>query len=195
MENIIETLTAQEKENLIAKKVMKNTTIFHEGDHCSSIGIIKTGHVVISSFSLTGKEIIYNSLYDNQMFGNNLIFSSDPYYKGDVIAKDNSEIIFINKEQLITLLTKNKNFLNIYLMYESDFAKKLNATIKLLSFDSAYERFLYYMEINNNYIKIKSITSLANILQLSRETLSRLIHKLKKDNNIIITNKNIRLVK
>jgi len=118
------------------------------------------------------------------MFGNNLIFSDEPSYKGDVIALKDSTIVLIKKENLETILRSNKEFLVSYLNIQSNFGKKLNSTIKMLSFSSAEERFLFYLHENKGTINYHSVADLADILHLKRETLSRLLTNLEKENVI-----------
>jgi CRP-like cAMP-binding protein len=148
------------------------------------------GNVTISSFSYHGREIVFNSLRESEIFGNNLIFSSDPTYKGDVIAKVESVVVLINKNLLLEILQNNNEFLQEFLKINSDFSKSLNTQIKILSFDKAEERFLYFMFINNNRYKYRSITDLSHLLFLKRETLSRLLTRLLLNKDINIDKKN-----
>ncbi len=185
MGNILETLTKEEKNKIETRYLQKGEILFSEGDTCEHIGILASGEIDIVSYSFGGKEIIYNHLTDGMMFGNNLIFSSDPTYKGSIIAKKASKLALINKNQLVYLLKNNDNFLTSFLNYESDLAKELNGKIKLLSLDNAEERFFYYLHSQGDEIHYQSITELASRLYLQRETLSRLISKLIKENKII----------
>ena len=121
-----------------------------------------------------------NTLKAGDIFGINLIFSSEPVYKGDVIAKEKCVIAFINKESLTNLLQTNKEFLELYLKAQSDFGKALNARIQLLSFANAEERLIYYASKNDNVIVFKNVTSLASQIGIQRETLSRLLTSLVK---------------
>lgn len=185
MENsILSLLNKQEQSLLEIKYFKKGTTIFNEGERCENISIIVKGNIDIISYSFSGKEIVFNSLIRNQIFGNNLLFSSDPSYKGNVISKSDSTIVFISKDNLLKLFQANQKFLVEYMRIQSDFGKSLNNRIKLLSYDSALERLEYYLFINNNVISFKSVSSLATILNLKRETLSRLLSKLEKENVI-----------
>lgn len=182
--NILTTLTKEQKDYISIKTVSKNTTLFREGEKCEMISIVVSGEIKISSYSFEGEELIYNVLKSNEIFGNNLIFSDEPFYKGDVIATKESVIASIKRENLLKILQSNKEFLMLYLNIHSNFSKKLNSTIKLLSFNKAEERFIFYLHENNNVIQIKSIAALASILHLQRETLSRIISKLEKENVI-----------
>ena len=172
----------------------KNETIFFEGDLCDHISIILKGKVNIVSYFSDGKEIVYNVLSSGEMFGNNLIFSSEPFYRGDVVALENAELAYISKEELLKALKNNSNFLEAYLKQQSDFSKMLNFKIKLLTISGAEDRLIYYLTFNKGKISYKSVTKLAKELYLTRESLSRTIYKLDKKGVIKLEDKTITLL-
>ena len=192
---ILNVLSKKEHQMVKGYQIAKGNVIYHEGDVCENIGIIVSGKIDIVSYSFQGKEMLINSLKAGDIFGNNLLFSSSPIYKGDVIAKEKAVVAFINKENLLYLLQNNKEFLNIYLNIQSDFGKSLNARIQLLSFPNAEERLFYYASKNNGVIEFKNVTALAATIGVQRETLSRLLtslverHLIKKEKGRIIFNK------
>lgn len=177
------------------KHFKKDSLIYKENDICKNIGLIISGEVTIKSYGLSGEEIIYNTIKEDGIFGNNLIFSNDKRYLGDVYASKDSEIIFINRNELVTLLKNNDSFFNSYMEKLSNESKGLHANIRLLTINSAKERFLHFLKINNNEIEYDSITSLANKLYLKRETLSRTISLLIKQKLVIKKNNKINLTK
>ena len=172
----------------------KNQTLFFEGDKCENIGIVKKGRVSIVSYFSDGQEVIYNILEKGGMFGNSLIFSSSPFYRGDVVAIEESEIIYIKKDELLKALASNKELLELYLKEQSDFSKKLNFKIKLLSIQNAEDRIIYYLTFHKREIEYKSILKLSKELYLARETLSRTIYKMERNGIIKIQNKKITLL-
>lgn len=182
--NILLNLSKDEKKLLEVKTLKKNEILFREDEKCESVSIVVSGEVKISTTSFEGQELIYNVLHKNDVFGNNLIFSDDPFYKGDVIATKDSTIVVIKRDNLVLLLQSNKEFMISYLNAQSNFSKKLNSTIKLLSYSSAEERLRFYLFNQNGKIEFKSVSELAGILHLQRETLSRLLTKLEKENVI-----------
>ncbi|MBQ6920575.1 MAG: Crp/Fnr family transcriptional regulator [Bacilli bacterium] len=193
MNNIVQTLNKYPQH--IEKRRFKTAeTIFLENDTCKSVGIVKTGEISIKSYFANGKEVTYNTLKEGQMFGNNLIFSSTPRYRGDVIAQKESEIWFISKDNLLKLLKLDETFLLEYLTQQSDFSKTLNLKIKLLTISMAEDRLEYYLTFNKNKLTYESITKLANELYLSRESLSRTITKLVKNRKIKKIGKTLELV-
>ena len=182
---LLNVLSKKEHQMVKGYQIAKGNIIFHEGDNCESIGIIISGKIDIVSYSYEGKELLINSLKSGEIFGNNLLFSSSPIYKGDVIAKEKSVIAFINRENLIYLLQNNKEFLELYLQAQSDKAKLLTARIQLLTFPNVEERLFYYASKRNNVIEFKNVTTLAATLGVQRETLSRLLMTLVKRHLII----------
>ena len=177
---LLNILSKEEHKLVKGYQVAKNNIIFHEGDVCENIGIIISGKVDIISYSFEGKELLINSLKAGEIFGNNLIFSSEPIYRGDVIAQEKSVIAVINKENLVYLLQNNKDFLNLYLKAQSAKAKLLTSRIQLLSLVNAEERLFYYASKNDNVIVYKNVTTLAATIGVHRETLSRLLTSLIK---------------
>lgn len=193
MNNIVQVLSKYpqyiEKRSFNAGK-----TIFLENDTCQSVGIVKSGEISIKSYFDNGKEVTYNVLLEGQMFGNNLIFSSNPRYRGDVISQKESEIWFLSKENLLKILKEDEEFLVLYLTQQSDFSKTLNLKIKLLTISGAEDRLLYYLTFNKSKIIYKSVTKLADELYLTRESLSRTITKLVKNKKIKKSGKTLELV-
>ena len=181
---LLDLIKDSEKKFFRFENLSRGQIIFHENEECQELGLIIKGEVVISSYTYHGEEIVYNLLKENDVFGNNLIFSSDPHYRGNIIVNKPSKVAFITRQSLLTLLRQNESFLTSYLQVQSDFGKRLNATIKLLSFSTAEERFLYYLFLNNNRLNFSNVTSLAKEVFVKRETLSRLLSKLTKDKKI-----------
>ena len=177
---LLNVLSKKEHKLVQGYQVAKNSIIYHEGDLCENVGIIVSGKIDIVSYSFEGKEQVINTLKAGEIFGNNLLFSSEPIYRGDVLAKEKSVIAFINKENLVYLLQNNQDFLNLYLKAQSDKAKSLTARIQLLSFTNAEERLFYYASKNNGVITFKNVTTLAATIGVQRETLSRLLTSLIK---------------
>ncbi len=193
MNNFAETFIRNKKNDTNTIILKKNETLFFEGDLCKEVGFIISGKIEIVSYLEDGKEIIYNTLEDGQMFGNNLVFSSSPYFRGDVVARKDSEIMLIKKSVLLEMLKEDINLLEAYLQNQSDFSKTLNLKIKILTISSAEERLKYYLTFYKEKYTYKSVSEFARTLYLSREALSRTISKMSKNSQIDIHGKTIEL--
>lgn len=194
-ENLISLLNKEEVKKVRFVELEKGEILFHENDDCDDIGVVMSGEISISSYSYHGQEIIYNLLREDDVFGNSLIFSSDPHYKGNILAKKTAKVALISRISLLSIFQTNTEFLHKYLQIQSDFGKHLNGVIKLLSFTNAEERFLYYLFVNHNVISFKSVTALSQTLFLQRETVSRLLSKLEKEKRITRKSHQIFLLK
>ena len=162
----------------------KGETLFREGDKCLGVYLVVRGKVKIASYSISGLEIVYNQIEEGGIFGNNLVFASDPTFRGNVLSDGQGELIFIPKARLLSLLRQDEELLSKYLQVQSDFGKSLNAKLKILSFPSAEERLDYYLSLHHGEARFTSVSSFAETLFLKRETLSRLLHDLDKRGKI-----------
>lgn len=168
-----------EQQNYQTKVFPKGNVLFYEGEECHYIGLVKSGLIRILSYSSKGTEIVYNEIKPNDFFGVHLVFGSGNKYKGNVVATEESEIFLIKKHDFQKLM-QNPVFFEEYMKLESSFVKSLNHHIKLLSLQSAEERFLFFLQSNGGKITFKNVTELAKNVHLERETLSRLLTTLEK---------------
>ena len=194
MNEILDLLKNVEQDLYSTVSLHKEETLFREGDLCEEIGIITQGEIAIISYLEDGSEIIYNRLGRGGIFGNNLVFSTEPYYKGNIIAQTDTSITLIKKQDLLHLLETNKEFMLEYMKILSDQGKQLNTRIRLLSMSSAEEKLFYYMHEHKRRITVSSISDLARDLFLTRETLSRLLSRLSEEKRILRDGKDIRLL-
>lgn len=174
------------------KEYHKNQVIFEENEKCEALALIIKGEVIIASYTFYGNEIIFNKLNSKQIFGQSLIYSSSPIYKGKVISKTNTVIAFIPLNILNDLL-KNGEILQLYLKTLSDKVLISKEKERVLSFSETQDRLLYYLSIHPQ-VYIQSITDFAKILCVSRESLSRTLYKLKRQKKIFFENKTIQLI-
>lgn len=185
-------LTEKERTELKTKDLKKDDVLFREGDVCHYACIVLDGEIIIRTIDDSGNEIIFAKTKKGQIFGNNLLFSNDKKYKGDVIATRDTKVLFIEEKELLNILQTNTQFLIAYLSEQASITKELNSKIKLSSISSAKERFMFYLKEHNNNIEYTSITSLSKELGFQRETLSRLLSKLKKEKVVNVSNNKIK---
>ena len=177
----------------------KNQIIFTEGTKCSKIGIILEGEIKISTITHLEKEETFTIVKKGEIFGNSLIFSSSPYYLGNIIATQKTTICFINKADLITELSNNPKLLEYYINAISDKTIKIKQQNKLLAHKNIRDRILYYFitlskKQNSSIIKLSSITKLSSELSLPRPSVSRELSKMEVDGLIIRKQKYCKLL-
>ena len=184
--SLLSHLSQKEIESCEIVSLDKEEIVLRESEPCRGVYLLKSGRIKISSFTLDGNEIVYNLIEGDGIFGNNLVFASDNRIRGNAIALEKTELVYIPKENLKEILMSNGEFLEEYLKAQADFGKELNLKIKILSFDSAKERLDFYLSQKEGKIVFRSVTELADRLFMKRETLSRLIHEEEKQGRIIL---------
>lgn len=177
-----------------------NDVIFNEAEICNKVGFIFKGRVKISTYTPDEGEVVINLLSENNVFGDLLIFSSNPKYYGIGVCLENSIIYYLNKEMLLRIMSRNIDFLNDFLNMITDKGVYLKQVNKLFAHKNIEERFTYYIyniakRINDDTIYYKSVTDLANILSIPRPSLSRVIHKMVREDKIEISKHNIKIKK
>ena len=170
--------------HFIIKEYKKDSLIFNELEKCTYLALILEGEVQISTLTYNDKEYTITLLNKFDTFGEFLLFSDNPFYLGDIIAKSNAKIAFVNKENLLYLL-KDKVILENFLNLLSKKSMLNQEKIKVYSQNNIEDRILFYLfeeskKLNTKTIKIKSKENLALLLNIPRPSLSRSLIKLKE---------------
>lgn len=162
----------------------KDNIVRNEQDFCDDIGIVISGMLKISTFTTNEKEETITLLKSGDMFGNNLIFSSNPYYLGNIITLRKTEIILIKKQELLALFNKYPLFLEAYLKEICDNALQIKQQNKLLAHKSIQDRLMYYLSTlskqqKSKNITIPKITEISLLLSIPRPSISRELKNLE----------------
>ena len=168
--------------------------IFSEGDSCDKLGLVLEGEAKIITYTYQDKEEIINNVKKGDLFGQFVLFSKHNNYVGTCIALRKTKVIFLNKTNFFKLSKADENFLNQYLEEISEISYNLKHQVKLFAHKNIRDRIMFYIKIYNEYgiVKYKSITDLANILNIPRPSLSRELIKMQNEGIISYTNHYIR---
>ena len=189
--NLLDYLSEQEKSKATKIGFSKGEFIRKEGEECRGVYFLARGQIKIVTYTLKGKEIVYNRFVGSGMFGNNLCYSEDNRFRGNVVGELDGTLYYLPREFMTEVLQSNKEFLEAYLSEVASFGRALNGRIQVLSIPSAAERFEFYLMSRGGRIQFKTVASLADELHLSREVLSRTIHEMERRGTIKIQNHTI----
>lgn len=196
MKNLTDVLTKEEIDKyFILKDYNSSSIIFNEGEKCYGISFVSSGQVLIVTSTYNEKEEIINVVNENEMFGDVLCFSTNPFYLGNVIAKKKTKILYLPIDNFYKISFINQNFLKYILNEISNKTLVIKNETKLLCHKNIKDRIIYYLnsqskKFQSKEIQIGSVEKLANILSLPRPSVSRELSKLEKD-NLIIKEKNV----
>ena len=165
-------------------KFRKNQILFRHDERTNDIYLILKGRIDIIMTSLNGEEEIISSLNQFDIFANALVFASNPSFFGDVVAKEDGELIVVSKKDIINKIKEDEIFLSLYIQELSSKTMELNIRSKLLGHKNIRDRIIYFLQINKGSINM-TINDLSKILVLPRPSVSRELIKMSNEDIII----------
>ena len=148
-------------------KYRKGEILAHEGEVCTSLGIILEGTIEMQRIYCNGKYIVIKKLSKGEVFGEALVFSERGFYPVTALAVNDCLIMYIKKEEVLSLCFQNKKILENFISLLSSKVLMLNKKIKNISFKSIKEKV-------SNYILEESIIQNTDTISLneSKEDIS-----------------------
>lgn len=178
----------------------KGETIALEDDPISTIGIILSGSVDVQKNYPSGKTLTINHIDAGNIFGEVIIFSNKNTYPSTIVTLENSDILFISKNNIIKLCTLNTTFLNNFMRLLSNRILTLSKGLRDISHQTIREKISNYLldeykKQKNLKIKISySRQEMADRFGITRPSLSRELINMKKDGLIEFQRKTITIL-
>lgn len=177
------------------KTYPKGNTVFMEGDDGKAVHFVKTGRVKLLKTSEDGKELIINILSVNDVFAEVTMFN-ELAYPVTVETLEKSELGYIYNEDLEALVKASPSLALSLIKILSKRLYEAQLKTKQIALNDAYYRtvdILIKFHEPNKTIRIPR-QDLANMVGTARETLSRILSRLKKDGLITFEGKDIRII-
>ncbi len=114
----------------------KNEVIAVEDDECNSLGIILDGNIEIHKPFPSGKVVTINHFKAGNIFGEALVFSGKHLYPATIISSDNSKIMYIDREDIVNMMTLDSRIIHNFMGVLSNRILMLNNRITNLSYDT-----------------------------------------------------------
>lgn len=171
-------------------KFEKKSIIFYEGDSSKYLYYLVSGIVKLYKVSSTDKEIILKYFQSNELIAEVANFEDIPY-PATAEAYTNVELIKIDFEKFKDIIYSNPE---LSFKIQASLIKKIKNLEQVISTHlvlDAKDRIIKFICDNpTDFFKIKNI-EIAKILNVTPETLSRILRKLKDENIIDIQNKTV----
>jgi len=174
--------------------------VYEEGDNSNYIYLVTKGGVKCSKLNEQGK-VLTTSLYkEDDLFGYTS-FSQNIPYQETAVAMEATELVGIQKSELITVLHKNHKVVLDLVDLLADNLKDVKEQLLDMAYNSVHKKtaatLLKFAErMNRNPDDMIRIArhDLASVAGIATETLIRSISKLKKNGIIEIEGRNIKIV-
>ena len=181
------------------KEYKKNEIVFFRGDILKKIIIIVKGTARGEMQKFNGDTIVINQMKAGEVLASAFLFGKNNVFPVDLIALENSEFLFLDKEKYLDLIQSDKRLLLNFIREISNKSQYLSKRIWLnFTHKTIEEKVLSYIKENAQDDKIKflpSISALAKKFEVTRPALSREISSLCKrkilkkiENNVYIIN-------
>lgn len=181
------------------RRVDSDTMLFFEGDPAIGFFVLLSGRVRIYKASPDGKEFTLHQITPGQMFAEAAIFRGNTY-PANCMAMEDSEVIFVPKEQFIQLISKFPNIslkiIGSLARWLREFAVKLE-DLSLKEVPSRLASFIlrHQQKFRSSSFELDTTKSeLASQLGTISETLSRSLKKLKDLGVIDVDGKRITIL-
>jgi CRP-like cAMP-binding protein len=187
------------------RRYAKDDVVFHADESGDIFCLIKEGQVKVTMISPEGKEIILSLLGPGDFFGEMALLDNEPR-SATIIATEPLEIITIWRSDFLHILSENFSITQKVLAELSRRLRNASNRIESLATMDVYGRLArFFLDaardrgkvLDNGYVAVTRPThqSIANMIGTSRETVSRLIHDLMKQNLLLSEGKTIYLRK
>ena len=198
---LLEGLQQKEKEDIIKSfdppiKFKKGEIIYTADKFSNSLGFISSG----TAFAVTnsGQELFMNSFGKGACFGAAALFGGGENYVSTIIAKTDTEVLFISENTLNSIfISFPKTSIN-YISFLSDKVRFLNKKLSMLSCSNTDETvlsYLYSVRDSEGYALIpKNMTLFSKMLGIGRASLYRSLDKLEESGKILRENNRIKVI-
>src|ERR1700737_634214 len=188
-----------------ARRYAKDDVVFHADESGDVFCLIKEGQVKVTMISPEGKEIILSMLGAGEFFGEMSLLDDAPR-SATVIATEPLEVVTIWRNDFLQILQEQFSITRKVLAELSRRLRNASNRIESLATMDVYGRLARFFldlarqngkSLDNDYIAVTRPThqAIANTIGTSRETVSRLIHELMKQNLLLSEGKTIYLRK
>ena len=187
------------------RRYAKDDVVFHADESGDVFCVIKEGQVKVTMISPEGKEIILSMLGPGDFFGEMALLDDEPR-SATVIATEALEVVTIWRSDFLQILSENFALTKKVLAELSQRLRNASNRIESLATMDVYGRLArFFLDLardqgkilDNGYVAVIRPThqAIANMIGTSRETVSRLIHDLMKQNLLLSEGKTIYLKK
>lgn len=183
--------TIKQIENISVKSnYVKDNIIFYEGDESKYLHLLIKGVVKLYKSTSNSKEIVMKYFYDNELIAELSNFEKIPY-PASAVAYSECEVLKIDFEKFRKIIYSNEDLI---LKIQSSLIKKIKNLERIISsqlvLDTHQRVAKYIVENEEDFFNTKNIL-IAQMLNITPETLSRVLRNYKDKSLIDMKNKTI----
>ena len=176
-----------EKNKYEIKKYSPNESIAFRGDEVRGLYIILKGTLTTEMLTEEGNVIKIEELVPSDVIASAFVFGKKNSFPVDLNAKDEAEILFIERKEFLKILFSKEKILENFLNEVSNKTQLLTSKIwNSFNNKTIKKNFCDYVKKNqkNNLFSIQNLGALAEYFGVERPSLSRVLSDLVKDEKL-----------
>jgi CRP/FNR family transcriptional regulator, cyclic AMP receptor protein len=188
-----------------SRRYAKDDVVFHADESGDIFCLIREGQVKVTMISPEGKEIILTMFGPGEFFGEMALLDDEPR-SATVVATEPLDVVTIWRSDFLQILQENFSIAKKVLAELSRRLRKMSNRIESLATMDVYGRLArFFLDLaaesgvprDDGYVSVIRPThqAIANTIGTSRETVSRLIHDLMRQDLLLSEGKTIFLRK
>ncbi len=175
--------------NYIVKNFKKGEILALEGgDICDAVGLVLKGSLELRKEFPAGHYMTLTYLEVSDVFGEVIVFSKMHKYPATIVATSNSEILYLDRQAIVSLMEGCESVLKNFMAILSNKILMLNRKTSILSFKTIEEKVASYIleeyKVKGSFtfnIPPLNRKELAGYLNVPRPSLSRTMAGMKED--------------
>lgn len=176
-----------EKNKYEIKKYSPNESIAFRGDEVRGLYIILKGTLTTEMLTEEGNVIKIEELVPSDVIASAFVFGKKNSFPVDLNAKDEAEILFIERKEFLKILFSKEKILENFLNEVSNKTQLLTSKIwNSFNNKTIKKKFCDYVKKNqkNSLFSIQNLGALAEYFGVERPSLSRVLSDLVKDEKL-----------
>ena len=176
-----------EKTKYEIKKYSPNESIAFRGDEVKGLYIILKGTLITEMLTEEGNVIKIEELVPSDVIASAFIFGKKNSFPVDLAAKDEAEILYVERKEFLKLLFSQEKILENFLNEISNKTQLLTSKIwNSFNNKTIKKKFCDYVKKNqkDNLFSIQNLGALAEFFGVERPSLSRVLSDLVKDEKL-----------
>ena len=176
-----------EKTKYEIKKYSPNESIAFRGDEVKGLYIILKGTLITEMLTEEGNVVKIEELVPSDVIASAFIFGKKNSFPVDLAAKDEAEILYVERKEFLKLLFSQEKILENFLNEISNKTQLLTSKIwNSFNNKTIKKKFCDYVKKNqkDNLFSIQNLGALAEFFGVERPSLSRVLSDLVKDEKL-----------
>ena len=176
-----------EKTRYEIKNYSPNESIAFRGDEVKGLYIILKGTLITEMLTEEGNVIKIEELVPSDVIASAFIFGKKNSFPVDLAAKDEAEILYVERKEFLKLLFSQEKILENFLNEISNKTQLLTSKIwNSFNNKTIKKKFCDYVKKNqkDNLFSIQNLGALAEFLGVERPSLSRVLSDLVNDEKL-----------